>query len=50
MTRHGFVEAQQLLANDRRAGVGDAEADVIAQRANIGHVVVQPFHLQQHCA
>ena len=41
------VEAQQPFADAQRVGVGDAEADVVAQRADVGDVVVEPLELEQ---
>ena len=31
-------------------GLGEAEADVVAQRADVGDVVVEPLQLEQHGA
>ena len=41
------VDAQQLFADPLRLVVQDAVADVVAQRADVVDVVVQPFQLQQ---
>ena len=43
------VEAQQLLAEGQGACLGEAEADVVAQRADVGDVVVEALEFEQHC-
>ena len=47
VTGDPVVEAQQLLADPQGVRVEDAVADVVAQRADVGHVVVEPFELEQ---
>jgi hypothetical protein len=37
------VEAQELFADALGVGVEDGVADVVAQRADVGDVVMQPF-------
>ncbi len=44
---HVVVDPQQLLADPLRVRIEDAVPDVIAQCAEVGDVVVQPFELQQ---
>src|SRR6185312_12268913 len=47
MPGHRRVDAQQLFADALGVGVGDAEADVVGQRAQIGGVVVEPFEFDE---
>ena len=47
MAGHVVVDPQQLLADPLRVGVEDAVADVVAQRAEVGDVVVQALELEQ---
>ena len=42
------VDAQQLLAHPLGVGVEDRVGDVVAQRADVAHVVVEPFELEQY--
>ena len=44
------VQLQELLAQGEGPRLGEAEPDVVAQRADIGHVVVETFELEQHAA
>ena len=44
------VEAQQLFAERQGAGLGEAEADVVAQRADVGDVVVDALQFEQQRA
>jgi hypothetical protein len=41
------VEPEQLLADALGVGVQDAVADVVAQRADVGDVVVEPLQFEQ---
>ncbi len=41
------VEAQQLFAKRQCPCLGEPEADVVAQRADVGHVVVEALEFQQ---
>jgi len=41
------VEAQELFADTLGVGVEDGVPDVVAQRADVGDVIVEPFELQQ---
>ena len=42
------VEAQESLADAERVRVGDAEADVVAECADVGDVVVETFELEEN--
>ena len=47
----GFaVEPQEVFAEVEGPGLGQAEAHVVAQRADVGHVVVEAFQLEQRGA
>ena len=44
------VEPQEPFAQVEGPGLGQAEADVVAQRADVGHVVVEALQLEQRGA
>jgi len=50
MPGHRVIERQESFAQRQGARVREAEADVVAQRAHVGHVVVQAFEFEQHRA
>ncbi len=45
-----FVQAQQPLAQAKALRMGKGETGVVADGAEVGHVVVEALHLQQHQA
>ena len=42
------VESEELFAQGEGMRVGQAEADVVAQRPDVGHVVVEALKLEQY--
>ncbi len=47
VTGDGLVQAQKVLAKGERPGLGDPEPDVVAQRTDVGNMVVETFEFQQ---
>ena len=47
VTGDGVVDPQKLLAHTLGVGVGQGEADVVGQGAEVGGVVVEAFQLDQ---
>ena len=42
------LSRSELFADAQGVGVDDAVADVVAERADVGDVVVEAFELEQH--
>jgi len=47
MARHLRIEAQELLAKDEGERLSDSEPGVVAERADIGNVVVDAFEFEE---
>jgi hypothetical protein len=47
MSRHLGIESQEAFSECQGVGVGQAEACVVAERTDVGHMVVEAFKLEQ---
>src|SRR5438093_1182103 len=50
VAREALVEPEQALADPKTMGMGDRIAGVVGDHAEVGHVIVEPLHLQEHHA